>query len=45
MRGLSRLERGSSGEHGKEIEVETVVEQTTDASPGGCDKPAEWRPC
>ena len=34
-----------SSQHGREIEVEVVVEQSSDVQPGDYSKPSEWRPC
>lgn len=36
-----------SSQHGRdiEVEVEVVVEQSSDVQPGDYNKPSEWRPC
>lgn len=36
-----------SSQHGRdiEVEVEVVVEQSSDVHPGDYNKPSEWRPC
>lgn len=34
-----------SSQHGRDIEVEVVVEQTSDFNSSGYSKPSEWKPC